>query len=231
MSTIAENIENVQNRIKRAAEKVGRDAKEIKLVTVTKTVDVNRIKEAVEAGLRIFGENRVQEAQKKVASYELRVPSGKIEWHFIGHLQTNKAKYAVQLFDMIHSIDSTALAEELNKQAAKINKIQDALIEVKLSEEETKHGVPKNELMELIESTKDMKNLNILGLMTIPPFFDDAEKTRPYFRRLRELRDVAVKNGYNLPELSMGMSHDFEIAIEEGATMVRIGTAIFGERK
>lgn len=231
MSTIAENIENVQNRIKRAAEKVGRDAKEIKLVTVTKTVDVNRIKEAVEAGLRIFGENRVQEAQKKVASYELRVPSGKIEWHFIGHLQTNKAKYAVQLFDMIHSIDSTALAEELNKQAAKINKIQDALIEVKLSEEETKHGVPKNELMELIESTKDMKNLNILGLMTIPPFFDDAEKTRPYFRRLRELRDVAVKNGYNLPELSMGMSRDFEIAIEEGATMVRIGTAIFGERK
>jgi pyridoxal phosphate enzyme (YggS family) len=231
MSTIAENIENVQNRIKRAAEKVGRDAKEIKLVTVTKTVDVNRIKEAVEAGLRIFGENRVQEAQKKVASYELRVPSGKIEWHFIGHLQTNKAKYAVQLFDMIHSIDSTALAEELNKQAAKINKIQDALIEVKLSEEETKHGVPKNELMELIESTKDMKNLNILGLMTIPPFYDDAEKTRPYFKRLRELRDVAVKNGYNLPELSMGMSHDFEIAIEEGATMVRIGTAIFGERK
>ena len=231
MSTIAENIENVQNRIKRAAEKVGRDAKEIKLVTVTKTVDVNRIKEAVEAGLRIFGENRVQEAQKKVASYELRVTSGKIEWHFIGHLQTNKAKYAVQLFDMIHSIDSTALAEELNKQAAKINKIQDALIEVKLSEEETKHGVPKNELMELIESTKDMKNLNILGLMTIPPFFDDAEKTRPYFRRLRELRDVAVKNGYNLPELSMGMSHDFEIAIEEGGTMVRIGTAIFGERK
>ncbi|MFZ3063987.1 MAG: YggS family pyridoxal phosphate-dependent enzyme [Nitrospirota bacterium] len=231
MSTIAENIENVQNRIKRAAEKVGRDAKDIKLVTVTKTVDVNRIKEAVEAGLRIFGENRVQEAQKKVASYEFRVPSGKIEWHFIGHLQTNKVKYAVQLFDMIHSIDSTALAEELNKQAAKINKIQDALIEVKLSEEETKHGVPKNELMELIESTKDMKNLNILGLMTIPPFFDDAEKTRPYFRRLRELRDVAVKNGYNLPELSMGMSHDFEIAIEEGATMVRIGTAIFGERK
>lgn len=231
MSTIAENIENVQNRIKRAAEKVGRDAKDIKLVTVTKTVDVNRIKEAVEAGLRIFGENRVQEAQKKVASSEFRVPSGKIEWHFIGHLQTNKVKYAVQLFDMIHSIDSTALAEELNKQAARINKIQDALIEVKLSEEETKHGVPKNELMELIESTKDMKNLNILGLMTIPPFFDDAEKTRPYFRRLRELRDVAVKNGYNLPELSMGMSHDFEIAIEEGATMVRIGTAIFGERK
>lgn len=231
MSTIAENIENVQNRIKRAAEKVGRDAKEIKLVTVTKTVDVNRIKEAVEAGLRIFGENRVQEAQKKVASCEFRVPSGKIEWHFIGHLQTNKAKYAVQLFDMIHSIDSTALAEELNKQAAKINKIQDALIEVKLSEEETKHGVPKNELMELIESTKDMKNLNILGLMTIPPFFDDAEKTRLYFKRLREIRDEAEKRGFKLPELSMGMSHDFEIAIEEGATMVRIGTAIFGERK
>lgn len=231
MSTIAENIKNVQNRIKKAAEKVGRDAKDIKLVTVTKTVDVIRIKEAIESGLSIFGENRVQEAQKKVTSSELRVPSGKIEWHFIGHLQTNKAKHAVQLFDMIQSIDSTALAEELNKQAAKINKIQDALIEVKLSEEETKHGVPKNELMELLESTRDMKNLNILGLMTIPPFFDDAEKTRPYFRRLRELRDDAGKRGFRLHELSMGMSHDFEIAIEEGATMVRIGTAIFGERK
>ncbi len=231
MSTIAENIENIKGRIKRAAEKVGRDAKGIKLVTVTKTVDVNRIKEAIAAGLRIFGENRVQEAQKKIASYELRVASGKIEWHFIGHLQTNKAKHAVQMFDMIHSIDSTALAEELNKQAAKINKIQDALIEVKLSEEETKHGVPKNELMELLKSTRDMKNLSILGLMTIPPFFDDAEKTRPYFKRLRELRDEAEKRGFKLPELSMGMSHDFEMAIEEGATMVRIGTAIFGERK
>lgn len=226
MSTIAENIKNVQNRIKKAAEKVGRDAKDIKLVTVTKTVDVNRIKEAIESGLSIFGENRVQEALPKLKEIEKEV-----SWHFIGHLQTNKVKHAVQLFDMIQSIDSTALAEELNKQAAKINKIQDALIEVKLSEEETKHGVPKNELMELLESTRDMKNLNILGLMTIPPFFDDAEKTRPYFRRLRELRDDAGKRGFKLPELSMGMSHDFEIAIEEGATMVRIGTAIFGERK
>ncbi|MBI5042892.1 MAG: YggS family pyridoxal phosphate-dependent enzyme, partial [Nitrospirae bacterium] len=213
------------------AERSGRDVKDIKLIAVTKTIDVNRIKEAVDAGLRIFGENRVQEAQKKITSCELRVTSGKIEWHFIGHLQTNKAKYVVQLFDMIHSIDSTALAEEINKQAAKINKIQDALIEVKLSEEETKHGVPENELMKLLESTRDIKNLNILGLMTIPPFFEDAEKTRPYFKRLRELRNEAVKNGFNLPELSMGMSHDFEIAIEEGATMVRIGTAIFGERK
>ncbi|MEK6678371.1 MAG: YggS family pyridoxal phosphate-dependent enzyme [Nitrospirota bacterium] len=226
MSTIAENIENVQNRIKRAAEKVGRNAKEIKLVTVTKTVDVNRIKEAVEAGLRIFGENRVQEALPKLKEI------GKIAlWHFIGHLQTNKVKDVVGSFELIHVVDSLRLLEEIDKQAKKRDIVQEILIEVKLSEEESKFGMTENGLLPLIERASEFENIKILGLMTIPPFFDDAEKTRPYFKRLCEIRDEAEKRGFRLPELSMGMSHDFEIAIEEGATMVRIGTAIFGERK
>ncbi|MBI3353580.1 MAG: YggS family pyridoxal phosphate-dependent enzyme [Nitrospirae bacterium] len=231
MSYIAENVKAVRTRIEQAAKRSGRDVKYIKLIAVTKTVDINRIKEAVEAGLKIFGENRVQEAQKKVTSYELRVTSGKIEWHFIGHLQTNKVKDVVGSFELIHAVDSLRLSEEIDRQAKKRGIVQDILIEVKLSEEESKYGITEEELLPLIESVSKFNNIKLLGLMAIPPFFDDAEKTRPYFKRLRELRDEAVKNGFNLPELSMGMSHDFETAIEEGATMVRIGTAIFGERK
>ena len=223
---IAVNIKNILTRIKKAAESVGRNAKEIKLVTVTKTVDVNRIKEAVEAGLRIFGENRVQEALPKLKEI------GKIAlWHFIGHLQTNKVKDVVGSFELIHVVDSLRLLEEIDKQAKKRDIVQEILIEVKLSEEESKFGMTENGLLPLIERASEFENIKILGLMTIPPFFDDAEKTRPYFKRLREIRDEAEKRGFRLPELSMGMSHDFEIAIEEGATMVRIGTAIFGERK
>ncbi|MEK6681542.1 MAG: YggS family pyridoxal phosphate-dependent enzyme [Nitrospirota bacterium] len=231
---IVANIKDILSQIEVAAKRAGRDAREIKLIAVTKTVDSARVREAIDAGIKILGENRVQEAQKKVTSYELRVTSGKIEWHLIGHLQKNKAKYAVQLFDLIHSLDSAALAEELNRQAAKINKIQDVLIEVKLSEEEAKHGVLKDELMELLESTKDMKNLNIAGLMTMPPFSENPENARPYFKELRELRGKINElrvTSYELWDLSMGMSHDFEVAIEEGATMVRIGRAIFGERE
>ena len=231
MGLIAENIDDVLRRIKNAAKKSGRDIKDVKLITVTKTVDVNRIKEAVEAGLRIFGENRVQEAQKKVASYELRVTSGKIEWHFIGHLQTNKVKDVVSSFVLIHVVDSLKLAEEIDRQAKKRDIVQEILIEVKLSEEETKFGVTEKGLLPLIERVSEFGNIKMRGLRTIPRFFDDGEKTRPYFKRLREIRDEAEKKGFKLPELSMGMSHDFEIAIEEGATMVRIGTAIFGERK
>lgn len=226
MSTIAENIENVQNRIKRVAEKVGRDAKDIKLVTVTKTVDVNRIREAINAGARILGENRVQEALPKLKEI------GKIvSWHFIGHLQTNKAKDVVGNFELIHAVDSLRLSEEINRQSKKRDIVQEILIEVKLSEEESKYGMTENGLLPLIERASEFENIKILGLMTIPPFFDDAEKTRPYFKRLREIRDEAEKRGFKLTELSMGMTHDFEVAIEEGATMVRIGTAIFGERK
>jgi hypothetical protein len=226
MGLISENIDDVLRRIKNAAKKPGRDVKDVKLIAVTKTVDVNRIKEAIEAGLRIFGENRVQEALQKLKEIDKVV-----SWHFIGHLQTNKVKDVVGNFDLIHAVDSLKLLEEIDRQAKKRDIVQEILIEVKLSEEESKFGITEKGLLPLIERVSEFGNMKILGLMTIPPFFDDAEKTRPYFKRLRELRDRLVKNGFNLPELSMGMSHDFEIAIEEGATMVRIGTAIFGERK
>lgn len=148
----------------------------------------------------------------------------------VGHLQRNKAKMAVQLFDLIHSVDSIGLADELNKYAERDGKIQKVLIQVKLSEEETRQGVLKDDLLNLIKAISNMKNLNLEGLMTIPPFFDDPEMARPFFRELRGIRDRVEALGYKLPELSMGMTNDFEVAIEEGATMVRIGTGIFGER-
>lgn len=211
--------------------RAGRNPEEIKLIAVTKTVPPERIIEAIEAGLRIFGENRVQEARDKIPAIMQRAPDIKLSWHMIGPLQKNKAKYAVKLFDMIHSVDSKELALEINKQAEKIGKIQDILIEVKLSSEETKHGISPEEFFELLEFTCTLKNLNVKGLMTIPPYSENPEDSRPYFRRLRELLEEANIKGFPLKELSMGMSGDFEIAIEEGATMVRIGTAIFGERK
>ncbi len=233
--SLLENISTIYKRMSHAAMRAERNPEDVKLIAVTKTVSAERIKEAIDAGLRIFGENRVQEATAKIeellklSTADYRLPT--ISWHLIGHLQRNKAKIAVQLFDLIHSLDSIGLAKELNKHAEKTGKIQDVLIEIKLSHEETKHGVLKEELMELLKTVNNMKNLNLRGLMTIPPFFDDPEDTRPYFRQLRELKDKAEAMGFNLPELSMGMSNDFEVAIEEGATMVRIGTAIFGQRK
>lgn len=218
---------------------MGRDPHEIKLVAVTKTIDIPRITEAIEAGIRILGENRIQEAQRKIQDSTLNQVQGKIqerkiEWHLIGSLQKNKAKYAVKLFELIHTIDSISLAEEVNRQAEKIGKIQRVLVQVKLAEEETKHGIVEDELPLLLERIQALNNLRLEGFMTMPPFFDDPEMTRPYFRRLREIRDSinALRiTHYALRELSMGMSNDFEIAIEEGATIVRIGTAIFGKRR
>ncbi len=227
---LLERISDIYKSISHAAMRAGRNPEDVRLIAVTKTVSVEKIREAIDAGLRVFGENRVQEAQKKVMSDELRVTGEKIYWHLIGHLQKNKAKYAVELFDLIHSVDSRGLAHEIDRHAERKGKIQNVLVEVKLSHERTKHGVLKTDLTGLLEVINDLKNLNLRGLMTIPPFFDDPEEARPYFRELRELRDKAVSAGLTLPELSMGMSGDFEIAIEEGATMVRIGTAIFGER-
>ncbi|MEW6715199.1 MAG: YggS family pyridoxal phosphate-dependent enzyme [Nitrospirota bacterium] len=227
---ITANLKTVNEKISRSALKAGRDPQDVKLIAVTKTVALPDIMEAVNTGLLILGENKVQEAEKKVKSEELRVKSEKIEWHLIGHLQKNKAKTAVELFDLIHTIDSIELADGVNKQAKKMSKKQRVLIQVKLSDEATKHGVEEKDMMELFEAVSKMQNLKLEGLMTIPPYFADPEKVRPYFRRLRELREKAGKKGYNLPELSMGMSNDFEVAIEEGSTMVRIGTAIFGER-
>jgi len=224
------NLKEIYRNMAHAAMRAGREPSEVKLIAVTKTVDVDVIKKAVHIGLRKFGENRVQEAQNKIKSDNLKALSEKIHWHLIGHLQKNKVKTAVGLFDLIHSVDSLELAEEINSQAAKAGKKQRVLIQVKLSEEETKHGVEEKDLFDLVRQTNILGNLKLEGLMTIPPFFDEPERVRPYFRKLSELRKDAETKGFRLPELSMGMSHDFEVAIEEGATMVRVGTAIFGER-
>ena len=230
-NVLLENIKNVYRKISSAAIRSGRNPFDVTLVAVTKTVDAGRIKEAVGLGLRVFGENRVQEAQKKIEQCREQCADCRVEWHMIGHLQKNKAKTAVRLFDLVHSIDSIGLAEEVNTCASKDNKVQRVLIEVKLSAEESKYGIPGDELMGLVKAVAAMKNLKLEGLMTIPPFFDNPEMARPFFRELRELRDNAEQNGYALPELSMGMTNDFEVAILEGATMVRIGTGIFGERR
>ncbi|MBI5847721.1 MAG: YggS family pyridoxal phosphate-dependent enzyme [Nitrospirae bacterium] len=227
---IFENIKTVCRNIARGALKANRCPSEVQLVVVTKTVDTAAIRTAVDSGIRVFGENRVQEAKKKILSDEIQAMPEKLQWHLIGHLQKNKAKDAVQLFEVIHSVDSIELAEELNRQAGKIEKIQRILVQVKLSEEETKSGVVEEGLPVLLKEIAQLKNLRLEGLMTIPPFRPDVREVLPYFRRLRDLRDESEKAGFRLPELSMGMSHDYEEAIGEGATMVRIGTAIFGER-
>lgn len=214
--------------------KVDRCPSEIKLIAVTKTVGIEAITDAARCGLRLFGESRVQEACTKIEQFKVaqaREGFCGVEWHLIGHLQTNKAKLAVRFFDLIHSVDSPALAEELDRQAAKADKVQKILVQVKLAEEETKQGIRGNELKTLLERIKNFKNLELRGLMTIPPYSDNPEDARVYFNRLYILRESLRNAGFLLPELSMGMSHDFEVAIQEGATMVRVGTAIFGERR
>ncbi|MDW7973611.1 MAG: YggS family pyridoxal phosphate-dependent enzyme, partial [Thermodesulfovibrio sp.] len=206
-----------------AALRVGREPDDIKLIAVTKSQPVDKIKEAIDYGLRIFGENRVQEAKIKIA--ELK--NFNIQWHMIGHLQTNKVKDAVNLFEVIHSVDSEKLAKFIDKEAEKRGKIQRVLIQVKLSEEDTKYGIKEEEVEKLIEVCLNLKNIKVEGLMTIPPYFENPEDVRPYFKKLRQIRDELNRKGYDfIKELSMGMSNDFEVAIEEGATMVRIGTAL-----
>jgi pyridoxal phosphate enzyme (YggS family) len=226
MSTIRENLKIVRERMERAAQKVGRDPKEIELVAVSKTVEVDRIKEAIEAGVSILGENYVQEAQKKIET--LGKP---VSWHFIGHLQSNKAKHAVRLFDVIHSIDSIPLAEELDRRAEQSVRVIKVMIEVNLSKEATKFGTDEERVLNLARRIQDLGHLSLEGLMTMPPYFDSPEMSRPYYVALRELKQKMIKEGIPLKKLSMGMSNDFEIAIEEGATYVRVGTAIFGPRK
>ncbi|MBU4320937.1 MAG: YggS family pyridoxal phosphate-dependent enzyme [Nitrospinae bacterium] len=227
---IFENIRIICGRISHAAIRAGRKPEDIKLIAVTKTISIQQIKEAIDAGLRIFGESKVQEAREKIQDSRCKIQDADIQWHLIGHLQKNKAKTAVELFEIIHSIDSVELAEIADKHAEKAGKIQKILLQVKLSDEISKYGILKDNLFELVREISEMKNLRIEGLMTIPPFFENPESARPYFNELRALRDKAEIMGFNLPELSMGMTNDFEVAIEEGATMVRIGTAIFGER-
>jgi PLP dependent protein len=227
--SISDNLRTVQKRIVAAAERAHRDPSSIKLIVVTKTVDISRLREAVKAGAAILGENRVQEAREKI---EVLGPVA--DWHLIGRLQTNKAKYAVRLFSLIHSVDSLELARELDKQAAKAGKVQDVLIEVNTSLEASKAGIGAEGALALVQEAAKLGNIAVKGFMTIPPFFDEPEKARPYFAGLRELsKNITRENipRVSMQELSMGMSGDFETAIEEGATMVRVGTAIFGERR
>ncbi|MDL2122407.1 MAG: YggS family pyridoxal phosphate-dependent enzyme [Deltaproteobacteria bacterium] len=226
---LKKRLSNVKERIKKAAIDCGRDPDTVRLVAVSKTMPKDRVREAIKAGADILGENYIQEARDKINA----LSSYPVSWHFIGHLQSNKAKYAVKLFDMIHTVDSLKLAKELNKQAKKINKIQKILIQVNISMESTKSGVHEEDAQKLIKEISLFENILIKGLMTMPPFFNNPEEAGPYFSALRALRDnirdKAIKN-VNMQELSMGMTGDFEVAIKEGATLVRIGTAIFGER-
>jgi pyridoxal phosphate enzyme (YggS family) len=226
MPTVKENLLRVMEKIEEAARKIGRNPNEIKLVAVSKTVEAARIMEAIEAGVSILGENYVQEAQKKIE--EIGQP---VSWHFIGHLQTNKAKYAIRLFDMIHSLDSVPLAEELNRRAEQADRVMKVMIEVNLSKEATKFGTDEEVVMNLAKRIQNLNHLSLEGLMTMPPYFDSPELSRPYYIALRALKERMVKEGVPMKDLSMGMSNDFEIAIEEGATYVRVGTAIFGPRK
>jgi pyridoxal phosphate enzyme (YggS family) len=230
--SIAENVAQVRERIARAAARVRRSADSVVLMAVSKTVEPERVKEAYTAGLRVFGENRVQEFEEKSAGLSDLKDA---EWHLIGHLQSNKAKKAAELFHAVDSVDSLRLAEKLNQAAAESNKRLDVLIEVKVGEEESKAGIPLDspELENLLLAAPKVANLQIAGLMTVPPFTEAPEGARPYFRLLRDLRDkIATRKlpGVQMDVLSMGMSHDFEVAIEEGSTCVRVGTAIFGAR-
>ncbi len=228
MTEISENLARVKDRIERTGRRVGRQLEKIRLVAVSKTVEPDGIRQAIEAGVKILGENYVQEAQKKIEAL-----GHEVAWHFIGHLQANKAKVATRLFDLIHTVDRLSLAQELNRQALQQGKILPILLQVNLSGETTKFGARDIEIFQMAEKLSAMEGISVNGLMTIPPFSTDPEASRPYYAELRKLGERLVQQ--KLPriwmeELSMGMSNDFEVAIEEGATLVRVGTAIFGPR-
>jgi PLP dependent protein len=227
---LGERLEEVREKIARAVSQCGRAPEEITLVAVSKTHSVAAVREALAAGATDFGENRVQEAETKIPVLD----NPDARWHLIGHLQANKARRAVKLFDTIHTLDSAALAQRLDRACAEEGRAElPILIQVDLAGEPTKSGVTQTDLTQLVGVVKSCSHLRLRGLMTLPPFFEDPEDARPFFQRLRELRDdLRAKGtfGEHQGELSMGMSHDFEIALEEGSTIVRVGTAIFGER-
>lgn len=224
------NLQGVLGRIDAAAKRAGRDADQIKLVAVSKTHSVNTIRRAMSAGISVFGENKVQEAESKITE----IGRDAAEWRLIGHLQSNKARKAVQLFDVIESLDSVDLAKRLERICIEDGRSElPVLVEVDLAGEAAKSGIFESELPDLVRILRHCVCLRLDGLMVLPPFSEDPEASRPYFQRLRKIRDDLHKDGAfgnGTGELSMGMSHDFEIAIEEGATVVRIGTAIFGNR-
>jgi pyridoxal phosphate enzyme (YggS family) len=226
---IADRVATVRERIARAAARAGRKDGEVTLVAVAKTHPPERVRQAFAAGLRDFGENKVQEAEGKVAA--LADLAG-ARWHMVGHLQANKARKAVTLFDRIHSLDDVSLARRLEKAGAEQRKRVRVLVQVDLAGEKTKFGLDEARLFPALEMMRGLKSVRVEGLMGFPPYEDDPERARPHFRRLRELRDAALARDLLLGrDLSMGMSHDLEVAIEEGATLVRVGTALFGERE
>jgi len=225
--SIADNLIDVRKRLRRAARKAGRDISEITLVAVTKTLDAKQVKAAIKEGLRVFGENYIQEAQEKIK----KIGDKQKKWHFIGHLQKNKARFAVELFDCIHTVDTPGLAREINRRT---DHTMDVLIQVNISGEKTKHGTTPEGAMDIARLMPELKKLNLRGLMTIPPAVDTPERSRPYFITLRRLAERINREripGVVIHDLSMGMSSDFDVAVEEGATMVRVGTAIFGPRE
>ena len=226
---ITENLNTVRERMAHAARRAGRNPEDVVLIAASKGVDVERLNEGLSAGIRMLGESKVQEAMPK-----LQALGNKAEWHFIGHLQSNKVKYVVGAFTLIHSVDSIELSEEINSRAEKMGMVQNVLLEVNVSGEKGKYGVMPDKVNTITKAFSGLKHISLRGFMTVPPYSDDTEDARPYFNMLRELRDNARHTGIckdDCRELSMGMSGDFEVAIEEGATMVRIGTAIFGVRK
>ncbi len=226
MAEIAENLERVREQIAQAATKAGRTADEIELVAITKTHPAERVREAIEAGQKLFGESRVQEARVKIPE----LPSN-LRWHFVGHLQKNKIRHALPLFELIHSVDSLALAQEINRMAEEEGLHPRVLLEVNVAGEGSKFGFAPGTLREQMETLLALPRLSIEGLMTIPPLAEEREASREFFAQLRELRDaLETEFEVKLSQLSMGMTSDFMVAIEEGATLVRVGTAIFGER-
>ena len=227
LSPVAENLAGVRDRIARACVRAGRRAEEVTLVAVSKTFPAEAILAAYVAGLRVFGENRVQDLESK----QPRIAALDATWHLIGHLQSNKVRRAIHLFDRIDSVDRAPLAQKIDSAASEGTRMP-VLIEVHLGDEATKGGVAENDLEALAEGVAALPHLELRGLMAIPPYSDDPERARPYFEKLRKLRDdLGRRLMLPLPALSMGMSHDFEVAIEEGATEIRIGTALFGARQ
>lgn len=219
---LSENYQKVLSAINEASRRSGRSPGEVTLIAVTKTVGIAEVRQAVSLGISDFGENRVQDAASKVGS----MPT--VRWHFIGHLQTNKAKDVLPAYHMIHSLDRLSLAEALQRCADRFDKTAEVLIQVNTSGEESKFGLEPDQLPGFLKKVNIFDRINIRGLMTMAPFLKDPENTRPYFRKLRQLRDENITSGLELPELSMGMTNDFIVAVEEGATMVRIGSALFG---
>lgn len=255
-SQIKKRLKEINDQIRQAALGCGRDPEEITLIAVSKKKSVEAIIQAINDGVKTLGENYIQEAVDKIDLIAKQTTSLKIDealkpdnakkqdsvikkkkgdvaWHFIGHLQSNKAKVAVKYFDLIHTVDTLKLAQEINRHAEKAEKIQNILIQVNISQEETKSGTTAAEAIELAEAVSHLKNISLRGVMGMPPFFDDPERARPYLRKLTQVRDAIKReniSGIYMDHLSMGMSDDFRVAIEEGSTMVRIGTAIFGSR-